>query len=1055
MAGTISTTLTSAYTLINSPTTILSTGGVVVDVPNVAAITGPIGTAWTLFNAGQISSTGGTNSYGVSLLGGGFISNAAFGTIAASYEGVYIGGGAGTVINYGLITSPDDAVRVYDGVGTISNFGVLAATGTAGEGVELRHGGSVSNAAGATIAATAVAYPGVGIYGGAGTVTNAGTISAGNKAVRLNAGYTNLLLVDPGAVFIGEVDGGNTIGASVASTLELASGAFAGTLSGLGSQFIDFAQTKIDAGASWTFVSSNTIAAGETFIDGGTLTNSGTLVGEVSLVAGATLVNTNSELISNPSATAVYATGTGILVSNAGSISGAGGFGIHLEDGGTVTNASTGRLTATQARPVYISGAAGTVQNSGLIQTTVGTYTAVVLQAGGYVRNASSGTITSAFKKSVYISGANASVFNAGTISAAGASTNAVAVYLKNGGRITNAAGGDIAANLANGIQVNGAAGIVLNAGSVSSQGTTAGAGIALQAGGYISNASGGTISSPFRRAIYVSGAGTVLNAGLITGGVSADVTAIYMKASGVLTNMSTGTISSGEGIGVRIFGIGTVLNAGSVSAVYSGINLLSGGSVSNASTGRITTTLGPNVYVTRAAGVVLNSGTLINYGAHSAVYMKTGGYVSNASSGLLSSAQWRGLSVLNGTGTVMNAGTITASGTEQAVALLAGGYVGNASSGTLSSVDSQAVYIAGAAGTVVNGGAITGGGGTAVALAAGFANRLVDDPGATFSGTVSGGNTVGSTIVSTLELASGASTGTLSGVGTQFIDFGQTTIDASAAWTLQFPSPLSAHGSISGFAASDTLDLAGVAPASVAWSVGMLTFTGGGFPLSLVGAAGVQAISDDSGGALVTVACFREGTRIRTPNGDVAVENLQAGDTVVTLLGVAPVIWVGYRGIDCSRNPEPQNVWPVRIAKDALGDGQPYRELFLSPDHAIFVDDVLIPVKHLINGSSIVQVPIDTVTYYHVELPHHDVLFADGLPTESYLNTGDRQKFANGGGPITLHPDLSTRTWEAEGCAPLVVAGPRLEALRRRLNSIANDHKSLDRSRALGARLP
>ena len=51
------------------------------------------------------------------------------------------------------------------------------------------------------------------------------------------------------------------------------------------------------------------------------------------------------------------------------------------------------------------------------------------------------------------------------------------------------------------------------------------------------------------------------------------------------------------------------------------------------------------------------------------------------------------------------------------------------------------------------------------------------------------------------------------------------------------------------------------------------------------------------------------------------------------------------------------------------------------SPDHAVFIDGVLIPVRYLINGRTIVQEPADEVTYYHVELPRHDVIFAEGLP--------------------------------------------------------------------------
>jgi hypothetical protein len=94
--------------------------------------------------------------------------------------------------------------------------------------------------------------------------------------------------------------------------------------------------------------------------------------------------------------------------------------------------------------------------------------------------------------------------------------------------------------------------------------------------------------------------------------------------------------------------------------------------------------------------------------------------------------------------------------------------------------------------------------------------------------------------------------------------------------------------------------------------------------------------------------------------------------------------------------------------------------------------------VKYLINGTSIRQLPRDEVTYYHVELPGHSILLADNLPAESYLDTGDRSNFANSNGPIALYPDFASRVWEAEGCAPLVVTGPELDAARQWVNALA-----------------
>jgi hypothetical protein len=186
-------------------------------------------------------------------------------------------------------------------------------------------------------------------------------------------------------------------------------------------------------------------------------------------------------------------------------------------------------------------------------------------------------------------------------------------------------------------------------------------------------------------------------------------------------------------------------------------------------------------------------------------------------------------------------------------------------------------------------------------------------------------------------------------------------------------------------------------------------------------------------------IACFAAGTRIATPSGEVPVEHLKPGDWVVCASGTDQrIVWIGYRRLDIARHKRPDKLLPIRIMPGALDDGIPNRPLFLSPDHAVFVDDVLIPVKFLCNGRTIVQVPADRVTYYHIELPRHDVVFAEGLPTESYLDTGNRSSFANSGGSVALHPDFASRVWDSKGCAPLVVTGAQLDAVRRRVEERA-----------------
>jgi len=197
-----------------------------------------------------------------------------------------------------------------------------------------------------------------------------------------------------------------------------------------------------------------------------------------------------------------------------------------------------------------------------------------------------------------------------------------------------------------------------------------------------------------------------------------------------------------------------------------------------------------------------------------------------------------------------------------------------------------------------------------------------------------------------------------------------------------------------------------------------------------------VQSLEFSDG---IIVPCFAAGTRIRTLHGEVPVEMLTVGDEVATLLTgrSAPIVWIGQQVVDCAAHLQPMDVWPVRIRAHAFGSNQPDRDLLLSPDHALYAEGVLIPVKYLVNDRSVTQIPCDTVTYYHIELPRHDVISAEGLPVESYLDIGDRSDFASGRG--SLFPGQRTAVqptafWEALGCAPLVVTGPEVEAVRWRL---------------------
>jgi hypothetical protein len=187
---------------------------------------------------------------------------------------------------------------------------------------------------------------------------------------------------------------------------------------------------------------------------------------------------------------------------------------------------------------------------------------------------------------------------------------------------------------------------------------------------------------------------------------------------------------------------------------------------------------------------------------------------------------------------------------------------------------------------------------------------------------------------------------------------------------------------------------------------------------------------------AFTAVACFAQGTRIATARGEVAVENLAEGDLVPTQMAgrLAPVRWVGRRTVDVARHPRPWDVAPVRVQAGAFGAGQPTRDLILSPDHAVRVGDLLIPIRYLLNGATVAQEFAPRATYFHVELDTHDLVLAEGLACESFLDTGNRRAFVNSGGPIAMVPEFARDVWAERGCLPLVLQGPAVIAEKRRL---------------------
>ena len=213
-----------------------------------------------------------------------------------------------------------------------------------------------------------------------------------------------------------------------------------------------------------------------------------------------------------------------------------------------------------------------------------------------------------------------------------------------------------------------------------------------------------------------------------------------------------------------------------------------------------------------------------------------------------------------------------------------------------------------------------------------------------------------------------------------------------------------------------------------------------GGTAIAAQTKLGTAATHTGSGSVTLTMVCYATGTAIRVwRNGapaEAAVEDLVVGDPAVTASGAhRPIRWLGSRTLDCRRHLQPGAVLPVRIAAHAFGTGKPARDLYVSPEHSLCVDvidSVLIPAGKLINGSTIAQVEVETVTYWHVELDSHDILLAENMPAESFLEMGANRALL--GLPSEDITDEVLGRSHADFCCPFVDSGPVLDTVRLQL---------------------
>jgi hypothetical protein len=191
---------------------------------------------------------------------------------------------------------------------------------------------------------------------------------------------------------------------------------------------------------------------------------------------------------------------------------------------------------------------------------------------------------------------------------------------------------------------------------------------------------------------------------------------------------------------------------------------------------------------------------------------------------------------------------------------------------------------------------------------------------------------------------------------------------------------------------------------------------------------------------SITSNVCFLRGTRVLTRHGYCPVEELAVGDEVRTLSGDwQPLRWIGHQPVITPFGLAKSA--PVRITAGAFGPALPERDVCVSPDHAIFFRNQLIPAKFLVNGVTVFRdTNIKEIEYFHLLLDRHAVIFSEGLATESYVPCENIDWFDNTAEcPQALLNAIRAGTAECLiECYPRKTTGPAVEAARALLARFA-----------------
>ena len=988
---------------------------------------------------------GGSTSGGTVLSGGNLLVSAAgtaSGTTIASAGSATVSGSGTTLANTVLSGGTETVLSGGTASSTTVAGSLVVSSGATVKGTVVTSGGDEYLQSGAVVSGTQVQFGGTQVVS-SGAAASATTVSSGGVLVVQSGGRASSVLVSGGSGNV--VSGGSAYGGIVESGgyLTLNGGTASGVLVQSGGVLEGWAGSVISGGMvannASAFLYSGAVASSVHLSGGGIIGNEPDTSAALNIFSGAIAYNT--------------------VLDHYGAYT-------YL-DGGTEYN---------------------TIVSSGTIDYLLAgsSISANVLSGGQQL--VSSGAVASA---TAVASGGSLVISTGGAASAAIVS-GSVSV---NGGL---ASGLTVSSSGATGVVASGGvvSGLTLTSAGkfVAIQSGTVSGGTVSGAGAWLYGSSGGTIAGVTVTSggqLNVNSGSTIVSNTIGNGGQ-------YFELAGTLDSSTTNIFQSGADIKITSDGLG---NYGAVQnfSVGSGVGLRiqdgasgSNVTVSNGGTERVFNGGSTSGGTVLSGGIVSVSGggtaidlTVGSSGQLLAISGSVGGNTTVNSGGLLSATA----------GTVLS-GHITDQGTVSGGTLASGAFLdatsGSAGSITVGNGASAFVAVGDLRDTVVlSGGTVSGG------LAGSYSgNTTISNGGKLFGGevhgtlTVSSGGTVnqlwvtsggkaqlqsGATLSSnitvsaagSLNLASGAvmSAATVSlengGQATIWADAGGTIIMGGSTNTGLVVSGLASGGTlstvISGFdgtsgGASDGVTIAGLSQANVknvvnssdGNSVTINLVNGSPITLNIPGIGQQQYVEFTKDGMLFEV-CFLAGSMLRTPTGERAVEDMAIGDEICVYDWrnaaelTRSVKWVGHKKMVVrSHLPDDEAGYPVRILKNAVSDGVPYKDLLVTPEHCLFFDGQFIPVRMLVNGRSIFyDRSFTSYTYYHVETDPHSVIWADGTLTESYLDTGNRSTFAQGG-TLVLFGDKNVKTWEEDGEAALTIARHQVEPIFRNLEARA-----------------